>query len=169
MDEFVKKINRRKTHSGLFKKGDPRINRKGGKPVPVHIEDIKNEVRTMLMEFFHRFFKSNYEDCVAVLNSKTLSVGETIALRFLLLSAGPNATPAHIQTVCKLFGLRIDPDNQVNIQNNINLSLEDMVIEANKPKLIETATMKPPLLDNKVSDATIVVEGVSHATKKEKA
>jgi hypothetical protein len=168
MDEFVKKINRRKTHSGLFKKGDPRINRKGGKPVPVHIEDIKNEVRTMLMEFFHRFFKSNYEDCVAVLNSKTLSVGETIALRFLLLSAGPNATPAHIQTVCKLFGLRIDPDNQVNIQNNINLSLEDMVIEANKPKLIETATVKP-LLDNKVSEATIVVEEVvSNDAKKEK-
>lgn len=168
MDKFIKKIEK-KNRSGDFKKGDTRINRKGRPPTPVHIDDIKNEVRHMLMDFFHRFFKSNYEDCVAVLNSKTLSVGETIALRFLLLSAGPNATPAHIQTVCKLFGLRIDPDSQVNIQNNINLSLEDMVIEANKPKLIESA-VKPPLLDNKVDEATIVVEGVvNHDVKKEKA
>jgi hypothetical protein len=166
MDKFIKKIEK-KNRSGDFKKGDTRINRKGRPPTPVHIDDIKNEVRHMLMDFFHRFFKSNYEDCVAVLNSKTLSVGETIALRFLLLSAGPNATPAHIQTVCKLFGLRIDPDSQVNIQNNINLSLEDMVIEANKPKLIQ-GEVKPPLLDNKVDEATIVIEEVSRDVKKEK-
>lgn len=141
-DEKPVKINRRKNHPGLFKKGDPRINRSGSLPIPVRIDEIKNEIKHLFMEFFHKYYHSNYEECVRQLNSKQLTVGETLAARFLIQACGPNGTVQHATFIARLVGIKLDPDTQVNIQNNLNITLEDMVTEANRPIEIEQSKPK---------------------------
>ena len=134
-DLLIKK--KRKPNSTVFKKGDPRINRNGGPTVPARIDEIKNEIKHLFMEFFQKYYHSNYEECVRQLNSKQLTVGETLAARFLIQACGPNGTVQHATFIARLVGIKLDPDTQVNIQNNLNISLEDMVTEANRPIEIE--------------------------------
>lgn len=134
-DLLIKK--KRKPNSTVFKKGDPRINRNGGPTVPARIDEIKNEIKHLFMEFFRKYYHSNYEECVRQLNSKQLTVGETLAARFLIQACGPNGTVQHATFIARLVGIKLDPDTQVNIQNNLNISLEDMVTEANRPIEIE--------------------------------
>ena len=126
-----------KPHKGRFKKNDPRINSNGRPVLDVKIKEIRDELRDLFMEFFKKFYNSNYEECVRQLNSKQLTVGETIAARFLIQACGPNGTVQHATFIARLVGIKLDPDTQVNIQNNLNISLEDMVTEANRPIDIE--------------------------------
>lgn len=164
------KINRRKTHSGLFKKGDPRINRAGSLPVPARIDEIKNEIKHLFMEFFRKYYHSNYEECVAQLQSKQLTVGETLAARFLIQACGPNGTVQHATFIARLVGIKLDPDTQVNIQNNVHLSLEDMVSAAQLPEngntVSKLTTINPPKIEYVEGE---IVDGKAKAKTKTKA
>lgn len=158
-DEKPVKINRRKNHPGLFKKGDPRINRNGVMPIPARIDEIKNEIKHLFIEFFRKYYHSNYEECVKQLNSKQLTVGETIAARFLIQACNPNnsSSVAHVTFIARLVGIKLDPDTQVNIQNNLNITLEDMVTEANRP--IEIEQSKPKQINNNdIIEVTPIVQ-----------
>jgi len=153
-DELIKK--KRKPNSGVFKKGDPRINRSGMAPVPARIDEIKNEIKHLFMEFFRKYYHSNYEECVRQLNSKQLTVGESLAARFLIQACGPNGTVAHATFIARLVGIKLDPDTQVNIQNNLNITLEDMVTEANRPIEIEQSKPKQISKDDIIEVTPIV-------------
>lgn len=155
-DLLIKK--KRKPNSTVFKKGDPRINRNGGPTVPVRIDEIKNEIKHLFIEFFHKYYHSNYEECVRQLNSKQLTVGESIAARFLISACNPNNlnNVAHVTFIARLVGIKLDPDTQVNIQNNLNITLEDMVTEANKPLEIEQSKPKQITKDDIIEVTPIV-------------
>lgn len=109
---------------------DPRREGNGRKPDDM-IASIRGEARLTLVKMLCKFLDSPIGEVEAIINDKNLTVAESVAVHNLLQAASKDTSPAHLMTICKVLGLKMDePATQVNV----HLSLEDLVSSAHEPE-----------------------------------
>jgi len=117
------------TTAGDFKPGpDPRrcVTSPGRIPDEVRISQIQGHMRIQLAELMYELWNLGFGEVQKRIDSGTLTTKEMIAAKFLQITATTGSYP-HFQTILKTIGLQ-PPDN---IKVQVNISLEDLVTQAN--------------------------------------
>jgi len=123
-----------KNAKSYFKPGhDPRRNTVG-RPVDEKLALIRGESRLKLMEILAKVMSSSVEDIENFVNNKQMTVAESAAMHYMLQMVSKDTSPAHMQTLFKILGLKFE--EPVINQVNVNLSLEELVSAANSTEEI---------------------------------
>lgn len=124
---------------------DPRREPGPGRPKSdVRVAEIKGELRVKLAEHLKKYYEMPLEDVIKLAEDMTLSLGDRVAIAFLV-QAAKKGEPAYLSMLAKVLGLEAPVKHE--IESN---TLEELIMRSyisDKPletKDGNTPALKPP-------------------------